>query len=284
MNRSRSHAVFAALSLALVSGTVSLAQESPRARSLYTVGIQLQEEAESLKDQRLSRELMKRAAEVFEQVSALAAGPQADDALFRAARCFLDVGDDESTSKALRLLLTLSQMSPQSRLAPDAAYLRGEIYLSQNSWGRALKTWKELAESYPESSAAPKALFNCGKVFSEKVRNSDEAVKVYSVIVEKYPQAEVAAGSLFERAEIKAANRSHKDAAADYVMVANNYGKSELADKAMMKAIDIMDLSLRDYAEAHRLCLEFKKMFPHSTYVSRVERVEIKNQKYAHSQ
>ncbi|MBM4148303.1 MAG: hypothetical protein FJ224_04600 [Lentisphaerae bacterium] len=270
-----------ALSALLSAAVESLAQDQSLSRSYLAAGMEILSEAERCTDRTMSRELLYRAAETLGKAAETSSGPEAEEALFRSAEVLLKINDYESRSLAFTALCLHGKRFPSGRLAPDAGMLKGEFYANERIWGRAVKTWTDTAAAYPAAPVAPLAHYRCAKVFEENIRNAGEAIRCYTTVIEKYPKSDVADDSLMARAGIRNRERMFNEAAADYLAVAEQYTTSDTADRAMAKAIELTESDLRNYAEAHRLCVEFRRRFPHSSLLTQIERIEARTLKYA---
>ena len=52
-----------------------------------------------------------------------------------------------------------------------------------------------MVESYPDADIAPQALFMVGFVYSEELKNYDEAEKAFRELLAKYPKSELTASA-----------------------------------------------------------------------------------------
>ena len=238
-------------------------------------------ESELMESRNLRKAVQERAAELYAQVAREGAGPNGAAALLKAGNLYTDLGGDTFLARALECA-TLATFRPDSpRLAPDALMLKVRIYRLQKEWGRAVRSGLACAETYPKSEAAPRALFEAAQVFETAIRNPSEAERCYSQVVSTYPASPVADDSLMARAGLRAKARQYQQAIADYLAVADSYPAGDLADQALYEAIDLYEGELKDYVKAYELSVRFRKQFPHSALLKKVEKIESKTLKYA---
>ncbi len=57
---------------------------------------------------------------------------------------------------------------------------------------RRIELYRKLLEEYPHSDVSPQAQFMVGFIYSEEMKNYDEAERAFRLLLERYPDSELA--------------------------------------------------------------------------------------------
>ncbi|NQT88239.1 tetratricopeptide repeat protein [bacterium] len=237
-------------------------------------------EAEMVEGKDLARELKIRAGDAFLRSAELGSGQLSEEALVRAAESYVAADDRESHGKALMATLMVAENFPKGTKAPAALLLQGDIFAAEKEWGRSIRSWMAIPAAHASSSEAPQALYRAGGVFSDRIKNMQEARAAYSQCVEKYPQSDIADDSLLARARLSEKEDDYESAIADYLNLADTYTAGELADRALYDAISLYERKLKDYPKVYELSVRFREQFPHSEFLDKVQKLEDKTLRY----
>lgn len=80
---------------------------------------------------------------------------------------------------------------PQTDLAANALYWKGETYYSQKNYPQAIMTFKDVAQKYPKHSKVPAAMLKTGMAY-EMSGDVDNAAFYLRALVEDYPKSDPA--------------------------------------------------------------------------------------------
>lgn len=274
----------AAMTLSLLAATFpagrTAAADGETGKTHFDVGTQLRTEAGLTEDRELKKGLLLQSGEAFMRSADDLPAEQAQKALLEAAASFRQAGGDDALAKVIAVTFVIERRFAGTEAAAKALVARGEVYAEQTEWGRAVSSWMKVYKDHPTCEAAPDALYKSGQIFADKIKNSDEAIKTFSIVLKEYPKSTVADDALLARAKVKESGKQYAEAAADYLLVSERFPDSALADKAMYAAICIYDKNLKDYKKAHDLSVQFRKSYPHSEFLKKVESTEQKTLKY----
>ena len=245
------------------------------------VGQKLLAECEMIDGKALRHDLYIQAAEAFLRSAALLNGDDAARAYLKAGEAFVAARDDDAIARALAAAMAALESAPKGRLAADALVLKGDILAGEGEWGRAIGAWTQAEKVHPSDPPAAEALFKCGRAFEQKVRNADQADATYTAALTKYPRSPFAPKSLMARADLKQNGKKYEDAIADYNLLVKTYPDDEQADDALYAVVDIYEGPLKEYKLAYETAVRFRKQYPHSPFLGKVERIETKTLKYA---
>lgn len=145
--------------------------------------------------------------------------------------------------KHLIILLISLLLSFCGGQTDEELFESGQKLLNEKNYDEALVIFEELANENKESELAPKALFECAKLYQGQVlKNLDskssliKSVQVYKSIFEKYPANEDAGNSLFMAGFILANDLRDLDAAkSTYELYLEKYPNGQLADDARVE-------------------------------------------------
>lgn len=269
----------AAMALALPSDLVA-SPDGDNAKVYSEVGMQLRSEAGLTEDRDLKNGLLLQSGEAFLRSADNLSSEQAQKALVEAIESLSQARGDDALARIISVTFVIERRFPGTEAAAKALVARGGVYAEQKEWGRAVSAWMKVHKDHPTSEAAPEALYKSGKIFVERIRNAEEAAKAFSTIFKDYPRSSVADDALFARAQVRENGKEYAEAVTDYLSVSEKYPDSNLADKAMYSAIYICDRYLKDFKKAHDLSVQFRKIYPHSEFLKKVESIEQKTLKY----
>lgn len=102
---------------------------------------------------------------------------------------------DKKYKEAVASFETLIKEHSDSKLAPKAFVQIAGLYESHfidgisftESFKKAAELYYQVYEKYPASEEAPVALFQCGFLYDNEMKNYDEATKMYNLFLQKYP-------------------------------------------------------------------------------------------------
>ena len=125
----------------------------------------------------------------------------------------------------------------------EDTFKQGQNLLSERKYDEAFVTFEELVKDYKESKFAPKALFECAKLYQGQVLKNlsareslSRSVEVYKQIFEEYPQYEEAGNSLFMAGFILANDlKDFEKAKQTYNLYLEKYPNGQLADDARVE-------------------------------------------------
>jgi len=269
-----------AILASLCAVSPAAAGDSDNAKAYLDVATQLRGEAGLTEDRELKKGLLMQSGEAFLRSADGLSSEQAQKALLDAAATFRLAGGEDTLAKVITVTFLIERRFQGTDAAAKALVARGEVYAEQKEWGRAVASWTKVHKEHPSSEAAPEALFKSGQIFADKIKNTDEATKAFGAVLKDYPKSDVADDALFAQAQLKEDAKQYAEAATDYLALSKRFPDSSLADKAMFAAINIYDKSLKDYRKAHDQAVEFRKLYPHSEFLKKVESIEQKTMKY----
>ena len=240
----------------------------------------LRSEGELLNNRTLRKAVLERAAHLYRQYADAHAGPGGAKALLQAAQIYLELGGDDLLARALECVTLLEVRPDGAPLLPEALMLKARLFRQQKEWGRAVRTAITCADQHPQNDCAPLALFEAAQIFETAIRNPAEAEAHYGRILSEYPTSSVGPDALMARAGLRTQARQFPEAIADCLSLVETYPASERADQALFDAITLYDSRLRDFPKAYELCVRFRKQFPHSALLKKVESIETRTLKY----
>jgi tol-pal system protein YbgF len=115
--------------------------------------------------------------------------PSNPKTLYEAALKACLAGDPE---RARALFEKFLVTYPDSDLADNALYWRGECFFSEREYGQALSSFKRLPERYPAGNKVPDALYKQG-ITEKLLGQAEEAGRPLQSVVDRYPGTEAAA-------------------------------------------------------------------------------------------
>jgi TolA-binding protein len=136
------------------------------------------------------------------------------------------------------IMLTFCSSKSDKELFDNAQTL-----LTEKKYDEAVVIFEELVEQNKDSDMAPRALFECAKVYQGKVvknlgakESSIKSVDVYKKIFNNYPSSTEAENSLFMAGFILANDLQDFDAAKEtYELYIEKYPDGQLADDAKIE-------------------------------------------------
>ena len=133
--------------------------------------------------------------------TAPAAAPSgsSDKSSYAAALSLLERGKTEQGLAAMDKFLV---QFPQSPLAPNAMYWRGEALYTQLKFDDAIFAFKDVLTNYPKTNKAPDALLKIGMSY-QRLSDMDNAKFYLQMLLEDYPDARSAALAKKQLAAIK---------------------------------------------------------------------------------
>ncbi|MBN1700178.1 MAG: tetratricopeptide repeat protein [Spirochaetales bacterium] len=168
--------------------------------------------------------------------------------------------------KAALIFASLIKQYPEHELVPNALYLVGWCYYSDNkfdlarSYFEALSGKKPLSRGQEGEALYIKALFFQAKSLLN-LDKTEEAGGLFRTIFEKYRRSPFADDALFEYASILAA-QGKSDAAADaYRRLADNYRESPLREDAFYRYGEVYFVNRR-YEKARYAFYEYRLEYP----------------------
>lgn len=267
------------LALVFPSG-LATASDGENAKVYYDTGTQLRTDAGLTGDRDLKRSILTQSGEAFLKSADGLPAEQAQKALLEAIESFRQVPGEDALARIIMVTFLIEKRFANTDTAAKALVARGEVYISQKEWGRAVAAWLKIYKDYPSSEGAAEALYKSGQLFVERIKNSEEAIRVFSLVVKDYPKSPLADAALFARAEVKEDTKDYAGAVEDYLLLPESYPESKVADKAMYQAIYLCEKNLKEFKKAHELCIKFRKAYPHSGFLKKVESIEQKTLKY----
>ena len=135
------------------------------------------------------------------KATAPAAAPSAssDKSNYAAALSLLERGKTEQGLAAMDKFLV---QFPQSPLAPNAMYWRGEALYTQLKFDDAILAFKDVVTNYPKTNKAPDALLKIGMSY-QRLSDMDNAKFYLQMLLEDYPDARSTALAKKQLAAIK---------------------------------------------------------------------------------
>nr|WP_294896595.1 tetratricopeptide repeat protein [uncultured Pedobacter sp.] len=88
---------------------------------------------------------------------------------------------------AIKTLDSLTQLYPQSTLFDDVLMLKGNIYIKEHQYQKAIENFNEILSKYPNSIWADDALFKLAVLEEDDLKDLASAKKHYEQLINQYP-------------------------------------------------------------------------------------------------
>ena len=162
--------------LAVVGLVWSCSSEKKSEEQLYTEANQAKEKGN-----------FKEAAEIYQRILKLyPENPQSYRALFLMGMIYAqNLKDDKKANTIFQKFLEKYSNGEQ------LLYNEAQSFLEKGDFASAIKIYEEILKLYPESSNSYKAQFSIGFVYSENLKDYDQAKEAYKKVMEKYPNCDL---------------------------------------------------------------------------------------------
>jgi tol-pal system protein YbgF len=97
-------------------------------------------------------------------------------------------GNDISAEADFKAILS---QYPSDRLADNAAFWLGEIYMGRNDYAGALAAFDRVVKEYPVGDKVPDAVYRKGLAY-EALGQADRARDAYNRVMDNYPYSDAA--------------------------------------------------------------------------------------------
>lgn len=98
---------------------------------------------------------------------------------------------------SVKMLQEIRFQHPQSDLLDDLCLTIAQIYIEQKKYQDAINEYHRLLRLYPKSAHNYKAQFMIGFVYSENLKDKDQALAAYRAVIAQYPQCDLADDAQF---------------------------------------------------------------------------------------
>lgn len=113
--------------------------------------------------------------------------PGVDDVRFRVAKSYFEMGERDQARVEFQKLL---EATPDSVMAPEAAYDIADSWFVEEKFTLAEKSYREMLARYPGSDFVPQAEFGLARCLEETDKLA-EALALYQKVAATYPNPEV---------------------------------------------------------------------------------------------
>jgi TolA-binding protein len=172
----------------------------------------------------------------------------------------------KSFNKAALIFSSFMKQYPEHELVPDALYLAGWCYYSDNNFDLARSYFETLANKKPlpagkgDNNLKIKALFFQAKCLIN-LGKAGEAKVMFSTLFEKNAASSFADDALFEFANILSDEGKTDTAVKAYLRLANKYKDSPLREDALYRCGEVYFLG-RQYEKARYSFYEYRLKYP----------------------
>ena len=84
------------------------------------------------------------------------------------------------------------EANPASEEAARIHYKIGELYLVKKDYKKAIEELQKVADNYPQNELAPKAQFEIGKIYGDRLNDEEKMIEAYKKLMVSCPTHELA--------------------------------------------------------------------------------------------
>ncbi len=115
---------------------------------------------------------------------------------------------------------------------PLSIYITAEKYYENKQYEKALDGFRNIVSKFPNSRLADDALYAIGDMYMYKINNLVAAVSEYQQILKKYPQSRYAPNAQYKIGECYVKLKKFSDAIGEYKKFIDNYPNCDFLDYA----------------------------------------------------
>lgn len=84
------------------------------------------------------------------------------------------------------------EANPSGEETARIHYKIGELYLGKKDYKKAIEELQKVADNYPQDEIAPRAQFEIGKIYGDRLNNEKKMIEAYEKLMISYPSHELA--------------------------------------------------------------------------------------------